>query len=281
MLLSIYTSVRNGLFYDYHVVDMLKHHLPLADEIVVNDGFSTDGTFERISAIDPKIKAFQSAWGDPKDFQWFRGFKNEARRRCAGRWCINLDSDEFIPEWEFEKLRSRLERSEETILPTRFINFYGNYMVYHRNPAKVRWPDVKANIHRNLPQIEVYGDGSNVRLKGATPAELGEVEFSCHHFGFVRNPARLRQKWRNVFGNMYSTEYQRGKKRWFNLPSFLFDWFPHDWKDDQFLNDLALYEGPFVRAVRENPDEFVRDRFSLVRHLRKQAAGSLPRAVRG
>jgi glycosyltransferase involved in cell wall biosynthesis len=272
MLLSIYTGVRNGLFYDYHVVDMLKHHLPLVDEIVVNDGFSTDGTYERISAIDPKIKVFQSEWGNPTDLSWLTRFKNDARLKCQSKWCINLDCDEFIPEWEFEQLRGRLERSSAIIHPLRLVNFYGNYKVYHKHPEKVPWPDIKHNIHRNLPEVEVYGDGSNVRLNGDPMAgHEWEVEFSCHHFGFVRNPARLRQKWRNVLSNLYPNKGGR-LKSWFALPSFLFNWFPHNWMDPQFLSDLALYEEPFVRAVRDNPSEFVRDQFALVHYLEKHAA---------
>ncbi len=85
-----------------------------------------------------------------------------------------------------------------------------------------------------------------------------------------------------MLGNLYNARANRAKKKkWFSLPSFLFDLFPHDWKDPQFLSDLALYEGPFDRAVRENPEEFVRDRFSLVRHLQKQPASVLPRPVQG
>ena len=166
MLLSIYTSVRNGLFYDYHVVDMIKHHLPLADEIIVNDGCSTDGTYEAVSRLDPvKVKVFRSDWGKPTDLGWITRFKNAARSKCRGLWCINLDCDEFIPEWEFERLRARLERSSALIHPLRIINFYGNYKVFHLHPERVPWPDVKRNIHRNLPEIEVWGDGSNVRVK--------------------------------------------------------------------------------------------------------------------
>ncbi|HEX5271085.1 MAG TPA: glycosyltransferase family 2 protein [Gemmataceae bacterium] len=274
MLLSIYTSVRNGLFFDYHVIDMLKHHLPLADEIVVNDGFSTDGTYERASALDPKIKVFRSDWGKPTGLSWLTRFKNDARARCGGRWCINLDCDEFIPEWEFEPLRALLGQSAAVIHPLRMINFYGNYKVFHGRPAEVPWPDVKFNVHRNRPDVEVYGDGSNVRLKD-DPAGGRErkVEFSCHHFGFVRHPARLRQKWRNVLAGLYRTK-GGGLKGWLKFPAFLFNWFPHDWADPQFLGDLELYEGPFVRAVRENPAEFVRDDFALYRRLKAGADSS-------
>ena len=47
MTISLYTFVRNGLELDFHVVQMLRHHLPLVDEVIVNEGYSTDDTFER------------------------------------------------------------------------------------------------------------------------------------------------------------------------------------------------------------------------------------------
>jgi len=61
MLLSIYTCVRNGIYYDFHVVEMLKHHLPLADEIVVHEGYSDDGTYEAIAGLDPKIRGLATS----------------------------------------------------------------------------------------------------------------------------------------------------------------------------------------------------------------------------
>jgi glycosyltransferase involved in cell wall biosynthesis len=267
MRLSIYTFVKDGLFYDFHVVDMLRHHLPLADEIIVNEGYSSDGTYERIAHLDPKVKVFRSHWGKPTSFDWFLGFKNEARRRCTGDWCILLDCDEFIPEWEFARLRDHLEAARECMVPLRLLNFYGNYKVYHRHPEKVNWPGRKMAIHRNLPEIEVWGDGSNVRRRGEEfDWGASAEEFVCHHFGFVRSAARLREKWRNLQGSLHTN-----RRKWFSVPSFLFDWWPHDWRDPAFVDDLALYEGPYLQAVRDNPDEFVRDRFVLYEHLRRRA----------
>jgi glycosyltransferase involved in cell wall biosynthesis len=263
MKLSIYTFVKNGLFQDYHVVGMLRHHLPLADEIIVNEGYSTDGTYEAISRLDPKIRITRTHWGQATSFDWFLNFKNEARRQCTGDWCILLDCDEFIPEWEFERLRRYLERTADVLIPTRLINFYANYKVYHRYPEKVNWPARKMTIHRNLPEMEVWGDGSNVGLRGQGERwDTSAEEFVVHHFGFVRSAARLREKWRNLQGNLHNA-----KRKWLRVPSFVFNWFPHNWLDPQFLPDLAVHEGPFLKVVRDNRSEFVRDGFKVYDHL--------------
>jgi glycosyltransferase involved in cell wall biosynthesis len=269
--LSLYTFVKDGLYYDFHVIEMLKHHLPLADEIIVNEGYSSDGTYEEIAAINSeKIKIIRRKWEGGRGLEWVRSFKNEARKQCTGDWCLLLDCDEFIPEWEFASLRGYLETTRETIAPLKLTNFYGNYKVYHAQPAKVTWPDIKMVIHRNFSDIEVVGDGSNVRRSNAEWDWKGEREpFQCHHFGFVRRPSRLREKWRNMRGKLYNN-----KLPWFRIPAFLFDWFPHHWKDPQFMHDLRTYEGPYVKAVRDNPPEFVRDRFVLYDYLcqKSQAA---------
>ena len=272
MKLSIYTAVRNGLYLDYHVVAMLKHHLPLADEIIVNDGYSTDGTLAAISSLSPKIKIFQSEWGEPEGPAWLARFKNASRKHCTGDWCILLDCDEFIPEWEFGPIRFTLERTTRDLLPVKVINFYGNHRVMHARPEKVGWAARKMIIHRNCPDIEVWGDGSNVRI-GSTQAPWDSpIWFTVHHFGFVRNPARLREKWRTLFTRIYFPGVKRVR-----LPSFIFDLFPHRWWDPQFLDDLALANGyGIIKAVRDDPVEFVRDDYALFHHLKRTGSRLAP-----
>ena len=110
-----------------------------------------------------------------------------------------LDPDEFIPEWEFDRIKTVLHTTDRHIVPLRWINFYGNYKVYNANPSKHIWNERKYQIHRNLQGMEVWGDGSNVRYNGYKYDEVVEDEhFLCHHFGVVRHPARLRQKSRYV-----------------------------------------------------------------------------------
>lgn len=266
MTLSIYTFVRNGLYYDFHVVAMLRHHLPLADEIVVSEGYSTDGTFEAIANLSPKIRVHRSHWDTSDPNSWHRKFKNEARRLCTGNWCVLLDCDEFIPEWEFDRLRRLIETTDKQIVPVRFTHFYANYRVYMAKlPAIV--PDTGLRIHRNLPEIEVWGDGANVRLGSAADAAIvADETIAVHHFGSVRHAARLRQKWRTQ-----ARQHDPSKPAWDRTPGFVFDLFPHRWDDPDMLPFLGIYDGPHIQAVRDDPAEFTRDDGWLYEHLKAQA----------
>jgi hypothetical protein len=271
MRLSLYTFVKDGLYFDFHVVDMLKHHLPLADEIIVNEGFSSDGTYEAINGLDPKIKVHRLEWDTSDVKTWYLKFKEQARRLCSGDWCILLDCDEFIPEWEFDRIREFIRNAKKPIAQMKYVHFYANYRVYNRSPEKYRWPVTKAVIHRNLPEMRVWGDGSNVLLgDGAdAPDTVDETTFECHHFGCVRHAARLRQKWRMQYKINFAE-----KPKFDRTPGFVYDWLPHKWDDPDFLNDLAVYDGPLVKAVRDNPAEFVRDDWRLLELLQSRVAQS-------
>lgn len=262
MKLSIYTFVQNGLFYDFHVVAMLRHHVPLADEIVVVEGFSDDGTYEAISDIDPKIRILRTREQAEPD-TWHRHFKNRARAACTGDWCVLLDCDEFIPEWEFDRLRAFLRETDKLFVPVEFTHFYGNYKVYLATLPRIV-PLTGLRIHRNRPDVEVWGDGANVRLQNSDDLAplVAASTFDVHHFGSVRHAARLRQKWRTQ-----AQQHDAQNPRWTRVPSFVFNMFPHRWDDTDFLDRLAVYEGPYIKAVRDDPAEFTRDDFWLYEHL--------------
>jgi hypothetical protein len=258
MKLSLYTFVKDGLRYDYHVVAMLRYHARLFDEIVVVEGFSSDGTFEAISGIDPKIRIIRCDLGAAAGISWYAKAKDRARKECTGEWCVLLDCDEFLPEWEAHRLRSVLEETTEHLFPLRFFHFYGNYKVYQRTTHAV----FGYRIHRNLETVEVWGDGSDVRIRGVELAPPAiDRAFDCHHFGEVRHAAQLREKWRAQARRHQGITH----RDW--LPRVAFKIFPHKWCDPEITPRLQTYEGPFISAVRENPQEFVRDNFQVYRWL--------------
>jgi hypothetical protein len=53
----------------------------------------------------------------------------------------------------------------------------------------------------------------------------------------------------------------------FSAPSWLFSLFPHNWKDPDFLPYLRVYDGPYCRAVLDDPAEFTRDGMQLYDYL--------------
>lgn len=263
MRISVYTYIKNGLSLDFHVIHMLRHHLPLADEIVVYEGYSTDGTYEAIKDLDPKIKIYRERWDDVAPGPtWWGELSDASRKRCTGDWCIKLDADEFIADWEFDRLRAMLASTNKDLLALRFKNFYANYKVFNAHPERSKGIEWKYAMHRNLPQVHAVGDGSSVRV-GDTPWEDVPADaIELHHFGAVRHPARLRQKWRND-GAMKSA-----KPHFDRVPSFVYNLMPYDWFDEDFLPDLEIYEGPYVKAVRDDPDEFVRDGMKVFDYLK-------------
>lgn len=261
MKISIYTAMRDCIRHDYPHLDVLRHHLPLADEIVINEGFSTDGTYESIKDFDPKVRVFQTKWKAQAGEDWWIHFKDAARLACTGDWCILLDADEFIPEWEFTRIREHLERTTETLVPVKFVNFYGNCRIYHADPGKSHWVTNKMIIHRNLPNdIELWGDASNVRLKGRE-FSFGETAplFTVHHVGGVRDASKLRELW------WLQGRFRTGRSVRWKPPRWVFDLFPMKWTDNEFLQYLAIYDGPLVKAVRDNPARYARDNFELLR----------------
>jgi glycosyltransferase involved in cell wall biosynthesis len=269
MKLSIYTSVRNGLFFDFHVVQMLRHHVDLADEIIVNEGYSDDGTYEAIKDLHPKIKIHRQQWDRSDAARWWRTFGDQSRKLCTGDWCLKVDCDEFIPEWEFDRVRKLIQTTNRRILPMRFLNFYANYKVLNIKTL----PHYKFVLHRN-EEAEVVGDGANVKLRSEEWGDVPEDAIKVHHFGAVRHAARLRQKWRND-GMM-----KRKRARFDWVPKFVYDILPHKWLDPDFVDDLRPYEGPYVREVLLDPEEFTRDRMRVYDYVRERHRALLDHASR-
>jgi len=162
---------------------------------------------------------------------------------------------------EFEHTREVLNKTTATVLPVRFIHFYANYQVVNTRPEKSRWPNFGFRIPGNVPNVEVLGDGANICEVGRDFPEVHDEWIECHHFGAVRHPARLRQKWRN------DTAMKRRTPKYDWVPRFVFDLFPHNWFDEDFIGDLAPYRGPHATPVRSAPERFTRDGMQVFKHV--------------
>lgn len=269
MKLTIHTIAKDALRLDYHLVEMLRYHVDFADEIVVMEGCSTDGTYEAIRSISDKIKIVRHAW-IPTDS--YCSYVNLGLTHCTGDWCIKLDADEFIPVWEWDRMRRYLEKTNDLLIPVKLKNFYGNYKVEHTNPGRWSWPEYKWCIHPNRPDFGFWGDGANAHvLNHDNEYGRGPDAFEVHHFGTVRHASRLREKWRTqaIREQRHYGKY-KDRKRIIPLPKWIFDLFPYDWMNPDIVEDLKIYHGPYLSIIQENEGEFVRDNFKTFDFLMKQ-----------
>jgi glycosyltransferase involved in cell wall biosynthesis len=109
--ISGYTTVKNCILQSYPWEETINSMLGFCDEVVVLDGGSNDGTWERLQEIaagNQKIVAKQLIrdW-DAKRFGVFDGAqKAEARKLCTKEFCWQMDSDEVLPERDWVKVKA-------------------------------------------------------------------------------------------------------------------------------------------------------------------------------
>lgn len=205
MKVSGFSICRNGLKFDFPVVESIQSVLPIVDEYVVNVGQSDDDTLDLIRSLDSnKIKIVESWWDDSmtKDGLLFSKETNVALSHCTGDWALYIQADEVLHEKDYEQiqrvLRDEITNPQVLGLTFRYLHFYGDY--WSVNP----WAYHRAvRIIRNNGQIVSCGDAvgfclredggylqsrhrDRVRASGST----------IYHYGWVKPGKVLLDKFR-------------------------------------------------------------------------------------
>jgi glycosyltransferase involved in cell wall biosynthesis len=125
MKISAHTFITNPLSTGYYIyLASIQSFLDFADEVVVVDGGTTDGSLERLMALRgaEKLRMVSNElthWG-PGDL-WerpqFAVSREVGYRNCTGDWAICFESDHLLPADAREDLRGQLmERRDAGIL---------------------------------------------------------------------------------------------------------------------------------------------------------------------
>ena len=242
--LSAFTVCKNALSLDYAIVECVNSLLPVADEVVVGDMGSTDGTREVLvdwMAREPKLRVVPIP-----DFTQQRGYVhwwtdalNRTREELRYRMMLQLDADEVLGDDP-----GTLESIRHAVAHTNAFAFCR--LNYCRDPFSL----IPENCCCGKWVVRI--GPSNLWLPSDEPHERGTVHIldmafnqpaaTIHHLGFLRRPEAFYAKARVVlgafFGN-YDTRLVESEKAGEN-PMARMEWYSR----------LVPYVGPHPEAVK-------------------------------
>ena len=115
--------IRNGIRAGYTFMEAIENVLPFVDEFFILEGNSDDGTREALEAfakLHPKVRiesntpAYVGAPKDEKGLLLGTAF-DEARRKCAGDWLIQVQADTVFHPITVLSARYFLERGNNAV----------------------------------------------------------------------------------------------------------------------------------------------------------------------
>ncbi|MFH1005659.1 MAG: glycosyltransferase family 2 protein [Bacteroidota bacterium] len=210
MKVSGFTIVRNGIKFDYPIVEAIQSILPICDEMIVSVGNSDDETLALIrNILSPKIKIIESVWDDSlrENGKVLAVETNKAYHSISpdSDWAFYIQADEVFSEKDMPKIKSAMEKylHDEKVEGLLFnhMNFYASFD-YIANSRK--WCKNEIRVIRNDKRISSYKDAMSFR-KNDEKLKVKFVDATIYHYGWVKHPETQQRK-RNEFEKLWHND---------------------------------------------------------------------------
>ena len=239
--LSGYTTTLNCIDQDYSFEESITSLLGFCDEVVVVDGGSTDGTWEKLKEIsisheNIKIHQEKRNW-DGKRFAVFDGLQKAlARSLCSMEYCWQQDVDEIVHEKDYTKVRD-LTKSISTaidLLCLPVVEYWGGTekVRVDVNPWKWRLSKNSPHITHGIPKkLRKFDEDGQLYASPGTDGcdyvrnnDYSTIQFSTFYTQDVENVRKASitspeaadnyEKWMNVMIESLPTVHHYS---WFNI----------------------------------------------------------------
>jgi hypothetical protein len=211
--------LKNVLKTGYPFVESIASSLPICDEFLISEGYSTDGTFEiveKISKFNKKVKLFRQEWPDIKKYSVISEVTNSIRAKCNYNYIFSIQANEIIHEKSIELIKALPEicpMGNSFSLP--FVHLVKDLKFYE---------DFRLRFAKNLKNIVSVGDAWTLgSSKSFTNSETLKV---------LIHPRRLRQYINKGIEWTYSNSCTTSSSRAIYLPKPIFRYwslFPVDY----------------------------------------------------
>lgn len=204
MSLSCIMVIKNGISNGYPFLESIRSIVDIADEFLISDGCSEDGTYDYLELCSKKfanIKLYRDPWPISGHGEVIADVTNKLKQRAAGDWVYNLQADEVIHEGLLAKLDAIAKGHcpEFRSFAVNFLHFVGDFCHIETLPGYSMAVRLVPNDHA----VRVAGDGWT--FEGAL-GQIGLIqEPPLFHFGWVYALNNISKR-KNQACSIYSEE---------------------------------------------------------------------------
>lgn len=203
MKVSGFSFIKDGITYDYPVVEAIRSILPICDDFVVAVGRSSDETYDLINQIDPqKIRIIETVWDDSlrEGGRVLAEETNKAFAAIAGDtdWAFYIQGDEVMHEKYLDTVRDNMKKylhnPKVDGLLFKYMHFYGSYDYVG---SSIRWYQNEIRVVRNNKSIYSFRDAQGFRKDDNKMLRVKPIDAWMYHYGWVKEPGAMQKKQEN------------------------------------------------------------------------------------
>lgn len=186
MSISVVFVVKNALRQGYCFWESLKSCLPIADELIISEGFSDDDTLHYLMGFRRKykhqadIKVFQDDWEERSYHgEVIADVSMRAIDKATKDWVYYLQADEIIHEDNVPFILDIASRPDYHSVSFPFYHFIRSW-----EPSDEGYKEAIRMIRRNK-DIRLMGDAWNFEGEICPICPAGDVPKPIYHFAWV------------------------------------------------------------------------------------------------